>query len=512
MDYRASMIPTRPQAGRWEQLLEVLNGLSASQAPQMPTMGGAMGALKSYGASLPQSPEDMIGKPNPNLPMPQQVDPRQPWGGIGLAGDYDSAWLEKSLADRQAHYGQQPKVTPGPSLEETNPILMGTETAGIGDIPVGNRMTPGRRWNEGLAGDPLGATRMSQPIVGGAIPPDANDLRQEADLSQYQGELSALDAMSARAKPIVESLSTPGASTVDGPVVPSRQKQLMAQLDAMPNAPDSTREAMIFAALNTGAEDRASGQGAKPYQSVRKYADGYQDDLADRKQAVRDRAQRKGQAREVRMGGGEQLGADMYMRTLDALNSGGGGAGAAGPGSPPNVALMAQMGFPSHVIQASVQAWNAQQQLAQGDREIAARQEEAEARRKAAETEANLNLIPPDARTPAMAAQVSGKPLTDDYVASLAKAYISQGMGDRQSLVNKLLPQVNDEAQVIRVLDALAGNPTVPEGSLVGLEPTPQAMSPLADPSIRNAYNQQKNADAWRQVQEAWGGMPFGGF
>jgi hypothetical protein len=347
MDYRASMIPPRPQAGRWEQLLEVLNGLSASQAPQMPTMGGAMGALKSYGASLPQSPEDMIGNPNPNLPMPQQVDPRQPWGGIGLAGDYDSGWLEKSLADRQAHYGQQPKATPGPSLEKANPVLMGTETAGIGDIPVGNRMTPGRRWNEGLASDPLGATRMSQPTVGGAVPPDAHDLRQQADLSKYQGELATLDAMSSRAKPIVESLSTPGASTVDGPVVPSRQKQLMAQLDAMPNAPDSTREAMLFAALNTGAEDRASGQGAKPYQSVRKYAPGRQEELAARQQAVRDRGQRRGQAREARMGGGDELAVQRYMDVLNQMNGGsvGGGPAAAGPGgaSPPDPAMLTAM-------------------------------------------------------------------------------------------------------------------------------------------------------------------------
>lgn len=352
--------------------------------------------------------------------------------------------------------------------------------------PGGLRMQQGTRDFRAMTSP--NPTRMSQPVVGGAIPPDANDLRQQADLSQYQGELSALDGLSAKAGPMWDGL-------------PSSKDDAFALLMQRGAQPGEMGDVANFMAGNMSSDPLGRyGKSGGPVASMgepgqRKYAPGRQEELAARKQAVQDRAQRKGQAREVRMGGGEQLGADMYMETLNALNGGGGGPGAAGPGSPPNVALMAQMGFPSHVIQASVQAWNAQQQLAQGDREIAARTSEAEARRKAAETQTKLDLLPPDARTPATAAQVMGEPLTDDYVASLAKAYINQGMGDRQALVAKLLPLVNDQTQVMRVLDGLAGNPTVPEGPALG-----QSMSPLADPAIKEALRQ-------RQIEEAWGQM-----
>jgi hypothetical protein len=70
--------------------------------------------------------------------------------------------------------------------------------------PGGLRMQQGTRDFRALTGP--NPTRMSQPIVGGTIPSDANDLRQEADLSQYQGELSALDGLSAKAGPLWDDL------------------------------------------------------------------------------------------------------------------------------------------------------------------------------------------------------------------------------------------------------------------------------------------------------------------
>lgn len=456
--------------------LELLRQLGLDAANNLPG-GWQVGALAGLRGLMPGTLP--VGQ-SPQYAGPQG-NPMSPWDSVG-----GQDFLGKSMADRQAFYDRN-------SLSRQAPAFMGKETASIADIPVGNQITPSRRWSGmdgqpggGLEADPLGATRMSQPIVGGPIGPDANDIAQQARAADYQSQLDALQALDRGARPIIEATMTPGTGLTDGTTVPNRSRQILDQLEAMPNVPDSTRQQMAFAGLNTGGYDRMM-DGPRPLYSdqqradmatQRKAAQGNRAaDLATRQKAVQDRARRKGEARDMRMGDGGTLGMDKYMQMLQAMNGGGsGGPAAMGPGSR-DPAMLTMMFGPQVAELYRLQAKDrndaavSQAQLGiQQQQQNYMQQKLAEEQKQGA-----ISSLPPTMRKPGYIDQVTspGGAVPDERIALFVQDAMQQGMKYRDQIAAHLASQgYTDHAQNDRVISTVfGGKEAFPAGGMFGWDP-----------------------------------------
>lgn len=468
--------------------LELLRQLGLDAAGSLPN-GWQVGALAGLRGLMPGTLP--VGQ-SPQYAGPQG-DPMSPWDSVG-----GPDFLAKSMADRQAFYDRN-------SLSRQAPALMGKETAGIGDIPVGNQMTPARRWSGmdgqpggGLEADPLGATRMSQPIIGG-FGPDADAISRQARAAKYQQDLDAIQALDKGARPIIEGTMTPGTGLADGSTVPNRSRQILDQLEAMPNVPESTRQQMAFAGLNTGTYDRMM-DGPKPLYSGQKRADlatqqkvaqgNRAADLATRRNAVADRARRKGEAREMRMQGAGPLVNDKQMQMFQMLAGGGmDGPASMSPGNA-NPALLTAIYGPQvgaqiaeqYRLTAKDQADNARgnRALDNQDRQLALSEGEAA---RAARDQA-LASVPMEYRTkPGLVEQITTGTTADNSIAQAFTLRKNAGQS-RDQIVQGLIQDGYPSDQVQRIIDQLSPVATQPSFwdifSQIGGEPMASVPQPMS--------------------------------
>lgn len=290
----------------------------------------------SLGRTPPAAPDQSVSFNQPmsvgkaDMKPVQQLETFAPPHTSELAPG-DTGWLEQSMAERRARYNA-PKAAPSPGIEETNPLLMGLERASIGDIPVGNRSTPARRWagmdgelGGGLEADPLGATRMSQPNIGGIPATDANDARRAAETADYEKQLAMLDALEAKAGPLWGSADPKtGAPSPGGlPSHPDEARRILMERGAG-GGPDADVANWMAGNMNKdplGRYGKSGGPVAKMGSpGDRKYTDGRIMDLADRELAVEDNAADRRMARQFRMGEGPAIANRQRQEFLDTMN------------------------------------------------------------------------------------------------------------------------------------------------------------------------------------------------
>jgi hypothetical protein len=356
--------------------------------------------------------------------------------------------------------------------------------------PGGLRMQQGTRDFRALTGP--NPTRMSQPIVGGTIPSDANDLRQEADLSQYQGELSALDGLSAKAGPLWDDL-------------PSGKDEAFALLMQRGAQPGEMGDVANFMAGNMSSDPlgrygKSGGPVAKMgTPSQRKYAPGRQEELASRQQAVQDRAQRKGLARETRMGGGDQIALQRQMEMLNMLNSGGsGGPGSVGPGGMPSPALLHAMGLPPHIIQEMGLAQDRTMDNARGNEAIEVQRENNRLQgdqNKLHRDKMILESMPANLRTliGPRALALKQKIEDTDVMEGIQMAR-SAGLGDYGGILDFLQKQGIPHEHAKRVL-----NTTAPQPPLSTETDLTQPINPMAPPEVVDQLRRQRTEAGWAQ-------------
>lgn len=212
----------------------------------------------------------------------------------------------------------------GPSAP---PPLPSAQPDPIADIPLSNRPSWSQRWRgmgaDSLNRDPLGATRMTQPMIGG-IPAAAPTVDADAQRAQA---LADLQRMQQAAPGIIEGLASNRAMAM---------QDIMGRLRNPGLTPDE-RQNLAFAGLNlnldpSGRMEPNRGYPSQP--STRKYTDQRTADLAARDTAVKANAADRRDARKMRMGEGPAMYANRAMgMQQQAMNAftGGGGAGGAAP-------------------------------------------------------------------------------------------------------------------------------------------------------------------------------------
>lgn len=360
-----------------------------------------------------------------------------------------------------------------------------------GGVPMMQQDT--RDWRAlGGGGNTPSPTRMSQPVIGGQIGPDANDIRQQANVAKYQQELDAIQSLSRGARPIIEGTMTPGTGLTDGSTVPNRSRQILDQLQAMPNLPESTRQQMAFAGLNTGSYDRMM-DGPKPLYSDQKRADlatqqkvaqgNRAADLATRRNAVQDRARRKGEARDMRMGDGGTILADKQMQMLQALSGGGSGEPAAmGPqgGYPSPEALMMLYGpqVGANVAEQYRLRNKDANDFKTNQAQIGLQQQQQDyMKQKLAEDQkaAAVSSLSPSMRKPGYVEQVSSPNgmVPDQKIALYVHDAMQRGLKYRDQIAAELAANgFTDQAQNDRVISGVFGNKEAfPPGGMFGWDP-----------------------------------------
>lgn len=261
-----------------------------------------------------------LGQPNPDLPMPQFTPDQQRQLDAMTALGTD---LRSMTARMKAGAPAGPAGSFG-----APPPLPSAQPDPIADIPLSNRPSWSQRWQgmgaDSLNRDPLGATRMTQPMMGG-IPAAAPTVDADAQRAQA---LADLQRMQQAAPGIIEGLASNRAMAM---------QDVMNRLRNPGLAPDE-RQNLAFAGLNlnldpSGRMEPNPGYPSQP--STRTYTDERKTDLAKRRAGVEMNAADRRDARKMRMGDGPAMYANramgMQQQAMNAFTGGGGGGGGAAP-------------------------------------------------------------------------------------------------------------------------------------------------------------------------------------